>query len=438
MARVAVVAPRAALRDAVVRVAGAGCVEFDQIHAPGEADHGEAQQPEIATAPPAPDPQAGAADIVRCLNQAVVRDEVAALTGWVPRPELDRVQETLAPVGAAAVPLSHPRGIDPPTVLRHSSGRTAFGPLVDTYATVPYADVDPTIPAGLAYLVMFGAMFGDVGHGLLLVLGGLLLRIGWPRRLAKLSPHWALVAGAGLAAAAFGVLYGECFGPTGLVPALWLEPMAHPVPLLLAGIGLGAVLLAGAYALATVNRVREGGWTAALYAPSGLAGALLFLSAALTAFGWWRHVPWLQVTGPALGAVALVLAFVGLCARAGGGAGVVQAAVELFDMVIRLCTNVLSFARLAAFGLTHAVLGAIVWTATVALASGGGLGLAGAVAVFVIGNMIAFGLEALVAGVQALRLEYYELFSKVFQLEGRPFRPLRLPVAATDEPREEP
>jgi V/A-type H+/Na+-transporting ATPase subunit I len=48
--------------------------------------------------------------------------------------------------------------------------------------------------------------------------------------------------------------------------------------------------------------------------------------------------------------------------------------------------------------------------------------------VFVGGNAITFSLEALVAGVQALRLEYYELFSRVFTGEGREFRPWKVAV----------
>jgi V/A-type H+-transporting ATPase subunit I len=101
--------------------------------------------------------------------------------------------------------------------------------------------------------------------------------------------------------------------------------------------------------------------------------------------------------------------------------------VELFDLVVRLGTNVVSFARLAAFGLTHAALGAIVWSGTTALWHRGGAALAAAVLLFVVGNALAFALEALVAGVQALRLEYYELFSRLFRSQGRPFRPWRLP-----------
>jgi V/A-type H+-transporting ATPase subunit I len=51
-----------------------------------------------------------------------------------------------------------------------------------------------------------------------------------------------------------------------------------------------------------------------------------------------------------------------------------------------------------------------------------------AVVVFVIGNVVAFALEALVAGVQALRLEFYELFSRIFVGAGRPFTPWRIPL----------
>ena len=105
--------------------------------------------------------------------------------------------------------------------------------------------------------------------------------------------------------------------------------------------------------------------------------------------------------------------------------------VELFDTVLRLFSNLVSFARLAAFGLTHAALGLVIWNATTSLWNGAWAVLA--VIVFVIGNAVAFALEALVAGVQALRLEYYELFSRVFVAEGRPFRPWQVPFDPVEE-----
>ena len=176
------------------------------------------------------------------------------------------------------MPLQPPRGVDPPSLLRRETPvRRSFAPLVETYAIVPYADMDPSVVAGVVYVVMFGAMFGDAGHGLLLLLVGLLLRWRHPARLARFHAAWPFVVGAALAAIFFGVLYGEFFGPTGVLPVLWLSPVAEPVRLLLAAIGFGAVLLAGAYVLGTINRWREGGVRAALYAPSGLAGAAVFL-----------------------------------------------------------------------------------------------------------------------------------------------------------------
>jgi V/A-type H+-transporting ATPase subunit I len=346
----------------------------------------------------------------------------------MPSTQLPTLAARLSGVGGGVVPLPSPPGVEPPTALRQAGAGGAFSPLVQTYATVPYRDVDPTVLAGLAYVVMFGVMFADAGHGALLLLAALLLRLGRPRRLHRLRPRWPFLAGAGLASMVVGIAYGEFFGPTGVLRPAWMSPLDRPIPLLIAGISLGAVLLACAYALGTVNRVREGGWSFALYAPTGIAGALLFLAGGMIASGVYFGLAWLTACGLAAGVVALVLAFTGLFAGAGGGgAGIVQAAIELFDLVLRLGSNLASFARLAAFGLTHAALGWVVWLGTTALWGLGGAATVAAVLVFAVGNALAFGLEALVAGVQALRLEYYELFSRVFHQEGRPFRPWHVP-----------
>jgi V/A-type H+-transporting ATPase subunit I len=335
-------------------------------------------------------------------------------------------------LGCGVVPLPS-RGTSAPTLLTVTGARPALTPLVSMYATVPYADLDPTWLAWISYVLMFGMMFGDVGHGLLLVGLAVALRAGRPGWLRRFRAAWPFVGGAGIAAALFGVAYGEFFGPTGLVPAAWLDPLTSPIPLLLAAVGFGAVLLAVAYGMGTVNRWREGGWPVALYAPSGIAGSALFLGIGLAAAGWrFRQVPLFAVSG-VLVAAALVLALAGFLADAGGGGtGVFQAAIELFDLVVRLGSNVVSFARLAAFGLTHAAIGLLVWEGTLALWHRGGPAIALAVVVFAAGTLLAFGLEALIAAIQALRLEYYEIFSRVFLPQGRPFDPWRLSVEAGD------
>ncbi|MGZ4705954.1 MAG: V-type ATPase 116kDa subunit family protein [Acidimicrobiales bacterium] len=453
MSRIALVAPTTRWRDALAIVADTGVVEPDTD--PARAQSASARllaaarraRPEMADLPPRVarrrpelerldgsdrlDLLAGEAELERVGASALERGGVTASLGWAPSVAVPAVAERLEPLGATVVELARPAHIDPPTVLPESA-MDAFRPLVETYATVPYRNIDPTPFAALAYVVMFGMMFGDVGDGLLLVVGALGLRYSRSRRVDRLRAVWPMVAALGISSCVFGLLYGEFFGPTGVIPVLWLAPLDEPVGLLVVAIGVGAVLLAVSYAIGTINRWREGGVGRALYAPTGIAGASLFLALGLVAAGVYESRSGLLAAGVVLGVVGLGLAFVGLRAESGPGAsGVTQAVVELFDTVIRLFSNLVSFARLAAFGLTHAALGLVIWDATTALWHGAWA--VAAVVVFVVGNALAFALEALVAGVQALRLEYYEMFSRVYVTEGRAFRPWCVPFDPDEE-----
>jgi len=452
MKRVALVAADDALRDVLVRVADAAAVEIGpaagEKAAAGPAD-GEAagrlrrsghpvpgavlsgSRPDLDTLERAGryDLLAGEAQLEAYAADTVRGSGACALAGWIPADRVDALAARLAGVGGAVVPLPLPRGVEPPTLLAGQPARRALAPLVQTYGTVPYADIDPTWVAWAVYVLMFGMMFGDAGEGAVLVAAAVALRAGWPRWARRFRQAWLFVAGAGVAAIGFGLLYGEFFGPTGLVPALWLNPLDRPVTLLLAAAGVGAFLLAGAYALGMINRWREGGWAAALYAPSGVAGTALYLGAGLVAGGWYFRQDLMLAAGGFVAVAGLALAVAGFVAGAGGGAaGWTQAVVELVDLVVRIGSNVVSFTRLAAFGLTHAALSLLVWEGARALWEHGGGAWVAAVAVFAAGTALAFGLEALVAAVQALRLEYYELFSRVFVTQGRPFGPWHVPV----------
>jgi V/A-type H+-transporting ATPase subunit I len=152
------------------------------------------------------------------------------------------------------------------------------------------------------------------------------------------------------------------------------------------------------------------------------------LAAGLALLGWYRGLAGVMDGGLALGVLALGLLAAGFMRAAGrGGVAVAETVVEVFDAALRTVGNTVSFARLAAFGLVHAAIGQAVVDGANTL-RGSPVGWIAAVLLFVLGNVIAFSLEALVAGVQALRLEYYELFSRVFAGEGRPFRPWSYPV----------
>jgi V/A-type H+-transporting ATPase subunit I len=442
MRRIAVVAPASDVRKVLVRIAGSGLVELDEpgngVGEAGLSRQARTVKPVLAADRPDPaelaregrlDLLAGEAQLERHAAAAVRHDDVMGLTGWCPAGQVSTVAKEVRGLGAAVVPLPPPRGVDPPTLLApHGELGESFGALVSTYGTVPYRDLDPRLPAGIAYAVMFGMMFGDAGDGVLLLVAALLLRAGVPRRWTNARRYWPFAAAAAITSTVFGVLYGEFFGPTGVLPALWISPLKEPVRLLAVSLGVGAVLLSSAYVLGAVNRWREGGPRRALYSSTGAGGAAVFFGLGLLGVGYYLRVPAVGGIGGFLALAGIALCTAGFFVETpGGAAGAAETGIHLFDLIIRLSTNLVSFVRLAAFGIAHAALAAVVWESTVALAKSP-LGTVLAALVFVAGNALAFALEGLAAAIQALRLEFYELFSRVFDTEGRRFRPWSLEV----------
>ena len=456
MDRVGLITPSDHLRAALVAVADAGVA---QVIGPLRGPEGEAVEalrrleraepdgsqvrPLLASDPPdiaalerarRRDLLAGEVELQRRSRSAIRHGSFAGLIAWVPTDEVERLRSRLATTGAAVVELPRPSLVEPPTLMRPGPMTRPFRPLVDTYGAIRQRDIDPTPFAAAAFVLMFGMMFGDVGQGLLLALLGLLLRRSERPGLGGVRSLWPFLVAGGLAATFFGFLYGEFFGPTGIVPVLWIKPVDEPIRLLVAALAVGALLLAVSYALGIFNRLREGGLGVALLAPSGIAGFALFAGGGLAALALVADVPALAILGVAIGVIGMALLFLGFAAEAGfGAAGLGQATVQLFDSVIRVSANLISFSRLAAFGIVHGALGAIVLDGAGAL-WGGILGSLAAVVVFVAGNAVAFALQTLVAGVQAMRLEYYELFSRVLVGQGEPFTPWHVPIATREVP----
>lgn len=446
MLRIAVVAPKVRLRRVLVEVADSGVFEPD----PSDTQRGDSP-PELDVDSDRPTPVQlsvepvdreelrrtgqthlliGEASLQERLMTARSLGTCLTLPGWISRQDLAGLRQRIEPFGGAAAEIPVRRGLIAPTSHVDSSLGGAFRPLVTTYATVPYRDVDPTLFAATAYMVMFGMMFGDVAHGLAILVAGLwAYRFGKERQPAvhRAAPF---LLGAGLASIGFGFLYGEAFGPTGLVPTLWLRPLDEPEILLLVGLVVGACLLAATFILATINRWREAGLAVALYDSSGIGGSLLFAGTAAMVGATVGSLPWLMRVGVSASALGGVLVFVGLLVKAGlSPAGFAQALIEMFDTVLRLGSNIVSFTRLAAFGLTHAVLTEVTWEGTLGLWDRPGVAShLAAVALFLAGNVAAFILGALVGAIQALRLEYYEMFSRLFSTQGRPFEPWHIPT----------
>ena len=375
------------------------------------------------------------------------------ISGWVPEESAERMRAALAKRvnGRVVVEIERPEELPEvaagilkvPILHRNPVLLRPFQKLVEIYGTPSYGEVEPTAFFAVSFLLMFGLMFGDVGHGLVLFAAGYCLFRWIPRYL----DYGILLMEAGVASAIFGFLYGSFFGIEGALPVLWMEPMRDLPHFLPIAIGLGVLLVSAGLVLNVVNAWRAGERAAAVFGPRGLFGA----------FGYWvvvavaarivlspdARLP-ATVVAILLAIPVLLLVFRGpIVARLEKGRapqrpetpgtprwlGALEGSVELVDSIVSFFANTISFLRVAAFALVHA--GAFV--ALFALANTIDRTRAGgpiAIAVLIAGNALIVLLEGLTVSVQALRLEYYEFFGKFFRGGGEPYRPLMLRPAA--------
>jgi V/A-type H+-transporting ATPase subunit I len=273
---------------------------------------------------------------------------------------------------------------------------------------------------------MYGLMFGDVGHGLLLSLAGLWLmhRKG---SLAQLAPILVIC---GISAMGFGFLYGAVFGQP-LLPVIWLRPMDNIMNLLLFSIAGGVVLLNIGFFTNVVMALRRGHWSSSFLDENGVVGIWLYWALLGTLVALLRGVQIVpMVWALALGAPALLLlAREPLANLAAGrrpllenswGEYLLLAFFELFVTVLGYISNSLSFVRLGAFAVAHEGLSQAVYLLA---GMGGGFGWV----IWIGGTIFITAFEGFIVGIQAMRLEYYEFFGKFFRGAGQRFTPLRLP-----------
>ena len=96
---------------------------------------------------------------------------------------------------------------------------------------------------------------------------------------------------------------------------------------------------------------------------------------------------------------------------------------ELFETVISLLSNTLSYVRMGAFAVAHGAISMVVFIMAESISPQHGLGYWFVLAV---GNLFVIGFEGMIVGIQTMRLEYYEFFSKFFTGGGEPYVPFNL------------
>ena len=312
-----------------------------------------------------------------------------------------------------------------------------FQRLVTMYGTPSYREVEPTAVFAITFLILFGIMFGDVGHG------ACLFAIGWYvfRRMFRFMDYGIILMECGISSMLFGVLYGSVFGSEDLIPALWIRPMEHIDFFMEVAAGLGLAMISTGLVLNIINVIRYRRYSELLSA-SGLAGALLYWLAAGLAIKWvLKGAPGpeeMLAAGLAAGVLVLVMVayrpVMALLCRGEGpvpgrpsppGVGItlLESLIEVADDLLRYLGNTVSFVRVAAFALAHAGLFIAVFTLADMVSQAHGTGFLYYMTM-IAGNVVIIALEGLVVSIQTVRLEYYEFFSKFFRGGGEAFTPL--------------
>ncbi|MBI5041726.1 MAG: ATPase, partial [Gammaproteobacteria bacterium] len=212
------------------------------------------------------------------------RGALTLISGWVPVREMARLEEGLQRrmprrfVLDARDPLPQEHGLVP-SALRNPRILDSFNALVRNYGVPRYGEFDPTVLFALSFVAMFGMMFGDVGHGAVIAIGGLLLK-------RKIKIFSVFVVAIGLSSMLFGALYGSVFGYEELLHPLWMAPLSDPNRMLTLALywGIGFILVATA--LTIRNRLVEGHVLEALFDGKGLAGMLFYLGVLFGAGHW--------------------------------------------------------------------------------------------------------------------------------------------------------
>jgi V/A-type H+-transporting ATPase subunit I len=303
----------------------------------------------------------------------------------------------------------------------------AFQDVVALYSVPSYGEVDPSPFVALTFILFFGFMFGDAGHGALLWLGATYLG---KKKILNRSLAYVMKC-ASCSSVVFGLLYGSVMGVEGILPALWLSPMRDTGKLFGVAIAFGVVMISVGMILNMIIRYRERDFGRLLFDGQGLAGLFVYWGSAIAIFigvsGVKTPFPlsWLWYVIVAVLALTLFRDTLArtLLHQQMEHEGKALQVFEVLHNLMNYFTNTASFVRLAAFALNHVALSFAVLTLSKMLGDlPGGAFLR--IFTLVLGNIFIVGLEGLIVFIQVLRLEYYEFFGKFYRGGGNVFKPV--------------
>ncbi|MFR0880344.1 MAG: V-type ATP synthase subunit I [Oscillospiraceae bacterium] len=378
-------------------------------------------------------------DIFELRKNAAVYKDKFYLVGFVPKRKLKYVKELFESIDTVSVvteDAQKERNIKIPVKLKNNKFAKPFSMFVEMYGLPSYNGFNPTMLVAVTYTLMFGIMFGDLGQGLLISLIGFIV---YKKKGITLG---AILERVGISSAFFGLIYGSVFGFEEALNPLYkliglkhkpLEVMENTMGILIGAIIIGVIIIIISIIINIITCLKRKDYVNSIFGNNGVVGLVLFgsllagLAVMMTGSGNLFTTPYVLC----LIVLPLVLMFFreplgclvsGKKFRLESGIGdfIASNFFEVFEFILGYATNTLSFVRIGGFIFSHAGMMSVVMMLSETVAKGA------SPIVIVIGNIFVIGMEGLIVGIQVLRLEFYEVFSRFYDGDGQPFEPVSI------------
>ena len=337
-----------------------------------------------------------------------------------------------------------------PVQFKNPKFLSPFQMLVKNYSIPEYGTIDPTPFAAVAYLIMFGLMFGDAGHGAVIAVLGIIGTIIQKRKDSG-TDFFKLMIWCGTSSIITGILFGSYFGIQ-LIPALWFDyhgiisghPHAGSVQDIYDILGItvrfGIAVITLGLLFNWINLIKKRDWFSLFFEKGGFVGSWIFGAGVYASFYYvghnYKQLPETSSLLLFIGIPVIILMFkppleffkqkkeekfsaftiINF---------IMEWIVEILEIFSGYLSNVLSFMRVAGLGIAHVSL-MIAFFQIADMVSANGTYTVWSIIILLFGNILVIALEGLSAGIQALRLNYYEFFSKFFNGTGEVYSPVSL------------
>ena len=374
--------------------------------------------------------------LIEAKKYSYATDKTVILSGWVLHKDRDKVTNEIKSIaGVSYIEKKRAEDLniakeDIPVRLEHNAIFKPFELLINSYGIPRYGTIDPTIFVAISFLIMFGAMFGDLGQGLSLVFIGLLIKRA---KNIKIKQASTLLVYCGISSAIFGALYGSVFGFENIIPAIWIRPMENIFEVFKISVLFGIIIITLGILVNVINALRDKNYIKALFDKSGLITGIVYWLAI-------AFVSKLFVAEKNIPPIYLILILAGLSLiflkpvieiifkkkkeKESLFVSFMESLVDILEIIMGYLANTVSFIRIAAFSLAHAGLFLAIFELSRLLKDVGGVPLSALV--IILGNILIVLLEGMVVSIQSLRLNYYEFFSKFFVSGKHAYKPLTM------------